>query len=223
MGATAPSREVLITRAVAPTTKRARYFEENPMHPLSLTTIAAVLVLAWPTGDAHADTEASPSAERMVIEMSPCKLARPVPMFFVSSSRNLVLRGTVTVGEETFSIYLPEDAQGYSTAPRPKRKGLLTAFTSTWLSVDQDHDGKISDWESYYAEHPLRIGDSMFDIESIAVDGTTITLIPSEARLTGGVIGRKAPDFEWTTTDGRTVRRDDFLGRTVVIDCWAPS
>ncbi len=133
-----------------------------------------------------------------------------------------MLQGSLTVDGEDFTIYLPADTSGYSREPRAARKGLLTAFTSTCLAVDQNHDGVIAAWESYYAEHPLRIGDSMFDIEAIAEDGT-LTLAPSDTPLAGAVIGRQAPDFAWTTTDGQVLRRDDFAGRALLIDAWAPT
>ena len=189
---------------------------------MRILTTVVLAILAVPLGVAITTLRFAHASDRIVVAMTPCKLKRPVPMFFVSSSKHLVLKGTVAVGNETFSVYLPKEAGGYSIAARPERKGLLTAFTSTWLSVDQDHDGKISESESYYAEHPLRIGDAMFEIEEIAADGT-LTLIPSDAPLSGAVIGRKAPEFEWKTIDGEVLRRDDFLGRTVIIDCWAPS
>lgn len=158
----------------------------------------------------------------ITVPMQPCELLRPVDRFYMKTSKRLVLEGTVTVGEERFSIYLPKDRQGYSTAPRPERAGILTAFTSTCLAVDQDHDGVIAPWESTYAENPLRVGDAMFEVLEIANDGT-LTLQPSDAPLSGPVIGRKAPDFAWTTPDGKVLRNDDFAGRALVIDVWAPS
>ncbi len=139
-----------------------------------------------------------------------------------TASKKLSLEGSVTVGEETFRIFLPGGEDGYSVAPRPELKGILTAFTSTCIAVDQNHDGEIATWESYYAENPLRIGDSMFAVKAISEDGE-LTLVPTDHPLTGPVVGRKAPDFTWTTIEGETLRRDDFLGRAIIVDCWAPS
>ncbi len=164
----------------------------------------------------------APADDVIVVPMQPCDMTRKHESFYTNSSSKLVLKGSVKVGEETFDIFLPKDKDGWSIQPRPKRQKLLTAFTSTYLSVDQNHDGKITETESYFAEHPIRLGDSMFQLTSIAEDGT-LTLIPSDSPLMGPVIGRKAPDFEWTTTDGKVLRRDDFLGRTLVVDSWAPS
>ncbi len=162
------------------------------------------------------------SGTDLTIPMVPCKKTRPVDSYYMSTSEKLVLEGTVTVDGEKFLIYLPEDEEGYSLVPRPERKAILTAFTSTCLAVDQNHDGRISMWESCFAENPLRIGDSMFVVKSIDDDGT-LTLTPQDLPLSWPVIGRKAPDFSFTTIDGRTVTRDDFQGRALVIDCWAPS
>lgn len=158
----------------------------------------------------------------IIVSMAPCDLQRSVTGMFMKTSKHLVLEGDVVVGNETFKIYLPEDKDGYSLAPRPKRKGILTHFTSTCLAIDQNHDGKLDTWESTYAENPVRIGDAMFTLVSIDEDGT-LTLRPSGGPLYGPVLGRKAPDFEWTTIDGSTITRDDFLGKAVVLDVWAPS
>lgn len=160
--------------------------------------------------------------EPIVVAMSPCELKRPVDSFYVKSSRNLVAKGTVQVDGEAFDIYLPEE-KAYSRQPRPEQKALLTVRTSTYLSVDQDHDGKISALESYFAESPLRLGDAMFEIVDLPADGGSLTIRRTDRPLTGAVLGRKAAAFDWTAIDGSKLRRDDFKNRLLVIDCWAPS
>lgn len=161
-------------------------------------------------------------ADPIVVAMAPCDATRPVQQFYVKSSRALVRKGTVQVGEESFDIYLPKE-KACSHRPRPEQKGLLVARTSTYLAVDQDHDGKIGPLESYFADSPLRLGDTMFDIVDLAADGSSLTIRRSEGPLTGAVLGRKAAAFEWTTADDHKVTRDSLAGRVVVIDCWAPS
>jgi hypothetical protein len=89
--------------------------------------------------------------------------------------------------------------------------------------VDQDHDGKLAVDESYFAELPLRIGDTMFDVVDIASDGATLTLRRRDGPLQGAVRGRKAAAFEWTATDGRKLNNASYENRVLVIDCWAPS
>jgi hypothetical protein len=173
--------------------------------------------------DREGETSREEAKPDIVVSMSPCEMKRPLVRAFMSSaSKSLTREGSVTVGGETFGIFLPDRKDGYSVVPRPKLRGILTTFTSTCISVDQNHDGKIATWESYYAENPLRIGDSMFEVKAIADDGA-LTLSPTDHPLTGPVLGRKAPDFKWTTIDGETLQRDDFLGRTVILDCWAPT
>ena len=163
-------------------------------------------------------------AREIVVEMSPCKATRPVDAFYVRSSKTLALKGSVEVDGTSFDIYLPRDKRdAYSIAPRPQRKAMLVAMTSTYLAVDQNHDGRIDALESYFAEFPLRIGDAMFEVVNLAADGSTITLRRAEHRLAGSVIGRKAADFEWRDIAGKVVRRDDFAGKVLIIDCWAPS
>lgn len=161
-------------------------------------------------------------ADPIVVAMAPCDANRPVQQFYVKSSRNLVRKGAVQIAGESFDIYLPKE-KACSHRPRPEQKGVLVARTSTYLAVDQDHDGKIGPLESYFADSPLRLGDTMFDIVDLAADGSSLTIRRSERPLTGAVLGRKAAAFEWTTADGRKVTRDGLAGRVVVIDCWAPS
>jgi len=180
--------------------------------------LASSLLLA-PLGAApHSTQDAS-----IVINMAPCEVKRPVRGFYVKSSRELVRKGSVEVGDEKFEVYLPKEKNGWSHRPRPELEEGLVSLTSTWLSVDQDHDGKIAVDESYFAELPLRIGDTMFDVVDIASDGATLTLRRREGPLQGAVRGRKAAAFEWTAADGRKLNNASYENRVLVIDCWAPS
>ena len=190
-------------------------------HFLRLILVTLSTIIASPIGLAQVDKD-------IVIKMSECEAKRKFSLYvnaglFVKSSRELVSKGSIKVGTESFDIYLPEAEGAYSVAPRPKRKTQMIKYTSTYLAVDQNHDGKISSWESYLAGFPLRIGDSMFEVKSIASDGSSITLRPSNGPLRGAVIGRKAPEFEFKTIDGKTLNRDSYKGRALLIDCWAPS
>ena len=183
--------------------------------------LAFIILTSASTGWARDESD-------VVIKMSECQAKRKFSLYlevgiFVKSSKDLVRKGSVEVAGETFSIYLPQEDGDYSVAPRPDRKTEMVKYTSTYLAVDQNHDGEIDSNESYLAELPLRVGDSMFDVVAIASDGSSITLRPSNGPLRGGVIGRQAPDFEFTTTDGKKLGRDSFEGRALLIDCWAPS
>ena len=185
--------------------------------------MALAVMLCASSGPCQATPELA--AQDIVVKMEPIKKrTRALTSFFVRASKYLIRKGVVRVGDEDFTIYLPrEKGNDYSVAPRPKRKGLLNWFTSTHLSVDQNHDGKIETWENYYAEFPLRIGDSMFDVVAFGDEGSSMTLRPSGGPLRGAVIGRVAPDFALTTVTGKVLRRDDFKGKAVAIDVWAPS
>jgi len=99
----------------------------------------------------------------------------------------------------------------------------MVSYNSTYLAVDQNHDGKIDINESYFAEFPLRLGDTMYDILSIADDGSRMVLRPNAGPLSGAVIGRRAPEFMFETIDGKKLRNSDFAGKTLIVDCWAPS
>ncbi|MFT7619948.1 MAG: hypothetical protein ACI97A_003605 [Planctomycetota bacterium] len=164
----------------------------------------------------------------VVIRMSACEAEREFSIYidaglFIKSPKKLALKGSIKVAGETFDIFLPEDKGGHSGSSRSKRKNGTVTYTSTYLAIDQNHDGKLESWESYLAELPLRIGDSMFDVVKIEPDGSSITLRPSSKPLQGAVVGRKVPNFEFTTIGGKVVNRDSFLGRALIIECWAPS
>ena len=192
------------------------------MHLLKrITLMTLAVMLACPALRAQDEKD-------IVIQMVACEKKREFSLYlsaglFVKSSPDLVRRGTIKVDKETFDIFLPKVTDGYSVAARPKRKTHMIKYTSTYLAVDQNHDGKLSGWESYLAEFPLRIGDSMYEVRSITDDGSTITLRPSDGPLQGAVIGRKAPEFEFKTVDGKTLNRDSYKGRALLIECWAPS
>ena len=167
----------------------------------------------------------SPSEEEIVVALEPCELKRDHSIYvkiIAKTSRDLCRVGTVTLGEEAFSIYLPEDDSAYSAAPRPDRPGMFNKYTSSYLAVDQNHDGKIESWESYFAEFPLRIGDRMFDVLEIAPDGSSLSLRSRSGPLMGAVVGRRAPKFSFETVDGRVVDNASVAGRATLIDVWSP-
>jgi len=172
------------------------------------------LLLAIP---ALQNPEAS-QPDTVVVEMKPCDLRRPKPMMMLTSNR-LVRKGEVRVGDQTYSIYLPR-AREYRLVG--KRVGAIPS-DATAVSVDQDRDGKISATETFLADCPLRIADSVFDIVSIAKDGSKIELRRRKGPLVGCVSGRIAPAFDFETTSGKRVKRDDFRGRYLVIHFWAPT
>lgn len=179
---------------------------------------SSLLLIALPT-----TAQTGPPAEQdTVVTMTACDKSRRVTPFFVQSSKRLVREGVIRVEGEDFRIYLPHPRTGYSIGPRTPSQASLAICSSTYLSVDQNHDGKLDFWESYYAELPLRIGDTMFKVTSIAKDGSRISLRRSKVPLRGAVIGRTAPDFAFKTLDGKTVNRETFRGATLIIDSWSP-
>lgn len=180
-------------------------------------SLLPVLLLTAPTA-----SSLRAQHDPIVIAMSPCEGKRPVPQFYVKSSRTLARKGTVDVGGEAFDIYLPRE-KSYSHRPRPEQKSLMVTMTSTYLSVDQDHDGTIGAFESYLAESTLRLGDTKFEVVDLAMDGSSLTIRRTDGPLTGAILGRKAAAFAWRGIDGRALTRDDHAGRVLVIDCWAPT
>ncbi len=184
----------------------------------------ALLLAAGASALAALSVDSPSSLDQITVRMAPCEVKRSTTMFYVKSSKTLTRKGTVEVDGKPFDIYLPDSERSpYSIKPRPERAGMLSSITSTYLAVDQDHNGEISELESYYAEFPLRIGNAMYDIIAIAEDGSTVTLEPSDSKLAGAVLGQRASDFQFTTVDGKTLKLDDYKGKALVIDSWAPS
>jgi hypothetical protein len=130
----------------------------------------------------------------------------------------LVKRGAVDIQGEKFDLYLPA-TKPYST--RNQAKNGSGEDTSTRFSIDLDHDGRLTEEESWYASGPIRIGDEMFEVLEIAQDGTRLVLKPSSAPLRGVIKGRRCPPFAFTTPDGDPVTLDRLRGKAFLLDVWS--
>lgn len=162
------------------------------------------------------------------VTLETCDLTRVRPqlgniaslLLFGRGTDTMVWKGTVPAGpHQGVSIYLPK-ATHYSLT-NTGAGGTIANNTATYVSVDQDGNGVLSEWEACGADRPIRIHDSMYRITAIDADNATLTLQALDMPLRGSLIGFRCPDFEFTTVDGSTISNKSILGKTTVLDIWA--
>lgn len=186
---------------------------------LAATALAVV-------GGARADEPSPKSTETITVAMEDCQATRPgkpgdenvgllrLLLFGVPRER-LVKRGTVTVVGQSYAIYLP-GSKPYSVTESKDGQD-----TSTLLSIDLDGDGALTEVEAWPAGRPIRLGDRMFEVVTIAADGSRIDLKPSAAPLRGVIVGRRCPPFSVRTADGQELTREGLAGKAFLLDIWS--
>ena len=190
-------------------------------------TLSFLLLLPAALGPARLARAEGPAA--VTVRMEGCKVSGPVRVtsdtsllrvLFVGPPREeLVKRGTVEVGGQKYTLYLPK-AKSYAIKnTKPSDSGMEN--TSTVVYVDQKGDGRPTGEEGWFSNLPLRLGDRMFDVAEIAADGSRVVLRPSKAPLRGVVVGRKCPDFAFQTADGKEVSRAGLAGKPFLLDIWS--
>ncbi len=132
----------------------------------------------------------------------------------------LVKKGRIPVQGKSFDIYLPEGNEPY-TVINKSGKDSHQNNSSTLVSIDANGDGKLTRDESWFANLPVRILDSMWDITSIAAEGSRLDIKPSRSPLRGVVVGRKCPPFSYKGEDGKRITQDTFKGKAFIIDIWS--
>jgi hypothetical protein len=181
------------------------------------------------SGGGRAEGPPPREAASFTVVMEDCKASRPSKITSVGGAfrrlvagpprDELVKRGTVQVGRQKYTLYLPK-ARPWSmknTGP----SDCDNDNTSTLLSVDQNGDGRMTENDGWFANLPVRLGDKMFDVAEIAADGSRIVLKPSKSSLRGLVVGRTCPPFSFQTTDGKEVNRESLAGKAFLLDIWS--
>jgi hypothetical protein len=130
-----------------------------------------------------------------------------------------VKRGTVRLDGQSFTLYM-SPAKEYPLKNKGGHDGY-SANTSTMIAVDQRGNGKPGNFDVWYANLPIRLGDRMFEVAEIAEKGTRVTLLPSRAPLRGVVVGQPCPGFSFETADGRKVTRETYKGKAFLLDIWS--
>ena len=162
----------------------------------------------------------------VVVELAPCDLKRPqarisglLDAMSGGSQDKLTWRGQLAVQGQTVSIFLPEAAE-YSIDNEGTGE---TKFenTSTYISIDQNGDSELVDIEAFACNRPIRILDTMFLVNDIDIKNKRLVVQQVDAPLSGVVLDRKCPEFEFTTVDGKLVNNKSILGTVTILDIWA--
>ncbi|XZE21747.1 TlpA family protein disulfide reductase [Pirellulaceae bacterium SH449] len=166
----------------------------------------------------------------IVLTLEKCELTRTRPqlgnivsiLVFGRPTEKMVWKGTFSSGpNRSVAIYLPKTRK-YSLS-NTGSDGTIVNNTATYVSVDQNGDGELADWEACGANRPIRIRDTMYRIKDIDTDKMTLTLQQLDMPLKGSLIGFRCPDFEYTTVDGASISNKSILGKVTVLDIWAVS
>ena len=189
------------------------------------TVLVAIAQMKPPPASAPADGD---SSGIISIEMSKCDQTRvkrdqSILKLLLTSERareTMATKGRLTVDDEAFDIFLPPKGDGYTVKNTGKDESH-TYNISTLIAIDADHDGSLARDEDWFASLPLRVADRMFEVLSIAPDGSRIALRPSKASLAGAVVGRKCPPFSLKTDGGETVTLESFAGKAFLLDIWS--
>ncbi len=126
-------------------------------------------------------------------------------------------RGAIPIGDQEFSVYIPRVRKlSIKNTSGPTR----FENESTYISIDQNGDGEISDNESYATDRPIRILDSMYLVTEL-IKKDSITFQKVDTPLSGSVVGRACPPFEVKTIDGKTISDKSIRGKVTILDIWA--
>jgi len=190
---------------------------------LGFTRLITLVALFWPVGVLPGQQAED---DKIVVEMKPCKgVTRPtakigsVLAVLTQSQDKLVHRGTIKVEGKDTSIYLPRERK--HTIENTDSDHSKFSNTSTHISIDQNADGQLEEYESFPANLPIRILDSMFKVTEIAEDGSSLTLARHDGPLSGVVLNRRCPDFSFQTVTGGTISNKSILGKVTILDIWA--
>ena len=166
------------------------------------------------------------SGDVIKLETVACELTRPpakfdVSMLFAGRKHDQLHRKcSIEVEGKSISIYLPKE-ETY-TIKNSTPNNTMVSNTSTYISIDQNGDGKLDDHEARPTNLPIRILDSMYRVVSIAEDASSISLVKSDGPLFGTVLNRKCPEFAFQTFDGnQTISNQSILGKVTLLDIWA--
>ena len=180
-------------------------------------------------------SEGTPAEERWenaigpahLVPLEPCEAKRPkvkinlLNLLLSSGTPTdaLVLKGELSLGSTVVDIYLPDEHEYRlgntgSTDMRLNNK-------ATYVSIDQDRDGVLTDTESFPVNRPIRIHSKMYQVTRIEREPPAIELREIDVPLSGIVLGQACPPFRLVSLDGAEITNDTVLGRVTILDVWA--
>lgn len=139
----------------------------------------------------------------------------------IGQKEKLVARGQIEVDGRSYAIYLPHPLLGYSTKNTLSGQGMF--YNSTAIGVDHDGDGKLSPSENFFAHKPIRIGRSMYEVTSLARDGSEVRLRKAGKLATVLTRGVESTPLRIETTDGESTSIADVRGSALILKYWSPT
>ncbi|MCB9209586.1 MAG: TlpA family protein disulfide reductase [Ignavibacteriales bacterium] len=97
---------------------------------------------------------------------------------------------------------------------------ILDSYAGSNLCIDRNNDGKI--WGSdewLFTAEIIEYCDQQFLVDSIASDGSFITLVNTELKIPK--IGEQTPYFSYKTTKGELITPEKLKGEVYLLDFWA--
>ena len=165
--------------------------------------------------------------EPIVVALEACEATRPKVSLSIAdifagglAKDELVLRGSIDVDGKKTDVYLPKSRRYKLTNSEIGE----TRFSnnSTYASLDYDGDGNLDAAEHAACNRPIRVLDSMFQVTEIHPTKRTMTFQQVDVPLSGSILNRRCPDFEFKTIDGETtIDNKSILGKVTILDIWA--
>jgi peroxiredoxin len=132
--------------------------------------------------------------------------------------------GTVTLAGKPYHIWLSD-----ALSRGDFRGSGIPGQSGIFLLIDVNGNGKVDPrGEIYDAAEPFNIGGVTYEIHNLVAAGTSIE-IEKSTRQTAEIlpppdlsVGKHAPAFQATTSNGRTIKfPDDYKGKLVLVYFWA--
>lgn len=182
-------------------------------------------VTASVKGPAAAPPNSTAGKDEIVVKLHPSDVIREGKIIFTEDflkhptfSRPIdeMSRGRMMVDGEEVVFYIPQRGPYPLTTDDEDFHN-----TSMRISVDANNDGQLENTEAWYSSLPVRMGDTMFQVRSVDPKGAWIKFAKANVPLSGMVVGKPCPDFEFTTSDGQKVRLADYKGKVLLLDVWS--
>lgn len=124
---------------------------------------------------------------------------------------NYRYEGAFRLGEKDYGVSLYDGDLG-GRFIREKQVNV-----SLWVGPKESL-GKPGSGSSHRLFELIPIGESLYEIKSIAEDGSSVEFRASGLSTT--TLGKKAPDLSMKDTQGKTFRISDYKGKVLVLDFW---
>ena len=168
------------------------------------------------------------AGEAIQVELEKCKLTRPKVKISIASvlfssgnpQDRLSLKGTLKLENgKSYTVYFP--GSRIYTLENDGSGNTRLENSATYISIDHDGDGVISDWESHASNLPIRIDDQMYRVTELNKKEKKFAIRRVAAPLSGSIVGHRCPPFKLTSLDGETISDKSILGKVTILDIWA--